>query len=216
MPTFDLERRFYGQGFSLVAGVDEAGRGPLAGPVVAAAVVLPSDLFARNRGTSPLWLSLVDDSKALSPQQRKAALEHIELHASAIGVGIASSSEIDTEGIVPANRQAMRRAVEALPLTPAYLIIDFMDLSECGIPFHAEVHGDSVSYSIAAASIVAKVTRDRMMEEADLLYPGYGFARHKGYATREHRRRLALLGASPIHRRSFTLLRNGTETLEAG
>ena len=209
MPSFELEQGLHNRGFSLVAGIDEAGRGPLAGPVVAAAVVLPAELFTSHHHTLPLWLGLVDDSKLLSPDQRQAALEHIRVHAIAIGVGVASAQEIDTEGIVPANKQAMLRAVDALSVVPEHLIIDFVKLPECGIPFEALVHGDGISYSVAAASIVAKVTRDGMMEEAEARYPGYGFARHKGYATLEHRRRLELLGPSPIHRRSFAPIRNG-------
>ena len=209
MPSFELEQGLRSRGFPLVAGVDEAGRGPLAGPVVAAAVVLPSGLFARHQSALPIWLGLVDDSKLLTPNQRQAALEHIRVHAIAIGVGIASALEIDTDGIVPANSKAMQRAVAALDVVPDHLVVDFVKLPECGIPFEALVHGDSISYSIAAASIVAKVTRDGMMEEADARYPGYGFARHKGYATLEHRRRLELLGPCPIHRRSFAPIRTG-------
>jgi ribonuclease HII len=207
VPSFELEQGLHSRGFSLVAGIDEAGRGPLAGPVVAAAVVLPPELFASHQRTLPLWLGLVDDSKRLSAEQRQAALEHIRVHATAIGVGVASALEIDAEGIVPANKQAMLRAVDALSVVPEHLIIDFVKLPECGIPFEALVHGDGISYSVAAASIVAKVTRDGMMEEADARYPGYGFARHKGYGTLEHRRRLELLGPCPIHRRSFAPVR---------
>ena len=204
MPTFDIERRLKRQGFPLVAGVDEAGRGPLAGPVLAAAVILPL------RSPFPEWLGLVDDSKALTPRQRERALEHIELGALGIGVGLATPHEIDATGIAEATRVAMRRAIEGLAVRPSYLLIDFVHHMECDLPYRALIHGDSLCYSIAAASIVAKVTRDRMMEGAERSYPGYGFARHKGYATADHLRMLAALGPSPIHRFSFSPLRNGS------
>ena len=204
-PTFDLETRFQHQGFSLVAGVDEVGRGPLAGPVLAAAVILPSER------PPPPWLSLVDDSKVLTPIQRQRALEQIKTYATAIGVGMATPQEIDSNGIGEAARWAMRRAIDNLPLRPSYLLIDFVRLPEPGIPFHALAHGDSLCYSIAAASIVAKVTRDRMMEDADTVYPGYGFSRHKGYPTPQHLSLLALRGPSPIHRLSFSPLRAGAD-----
>ena len=203
MPTLELEISLHHQGHSIVAGVDEAGRGPLAGPVVAAAVILPSWLHSPQRRCSPTWLGLVEDSKVLTPIQRRKALEQIEAHATGIGVGMAMHQEIDSAGIGEANRRAMRRAIDSLPLKPSYLLIDFVKLPECGIPFHALVHGDSLCYSIAAASIVAKVTRDRLMEEADATYPGYGFSRHKGYPTPQHLRQLQIHGPSPIHRRSF-------------
>ena len=222
MPTFELEMGIQRQGFFPVAGVDEAGRGPLAGPVVAAAVVLPPfppvakdpasvprRTLSRRRNSRGKkdWLRLVDDSKALTARQREWALKQIEVRAASIGVGMASPQEIDSNGIVQATRWAMRRAIENLPLRPSYLLVDFVQLSECGIPFQGLTHGDSLCYCIAAASIVAKVTRDRIMEEADVTYPGYGFSRHKGYATPQHLRQLALQGPSPIHRRSFSPIR---------
>ncbi len=198
MPTLDLEWRLHEKGAALVAGVDEAGRGPLAGPVVAAAVILPPYL-----DPSLEWIHLVDDSKKLSPLQRERALQHIEVHALAIGVGMASPEEIDSVGIAKANRSAMVRSVQNLPMRPHHLLIDFVTLEECGLPYHAFARGDALCCSIAAASVVAKVTRDRLMIEAEDSYPGYGFAQHKGYGTREHLRLLRLLGPSPIHRRSF-------------
>ena len=201
MPTFELEEGVFNHGYSRAAGIDEAGRGPLAGPVVAAAVILPSGQ------PYPLWLRLVDDSKKLTPQQRRDTLEHIESGASAIGVGSASPVEIDSKGIVEATKAAMLRAIDDLPVRPEYLLIDFVELPEYGLPYRSEIRGDSLCYSIAAASIVAKVTRDRLMQEADAAYPGYGFSRHKGYGTPEHLRLLALRGPSPIHRRSFSPLR---------
>ena len=207
MPSLDLEKSVQSQGFSLVAGVDEAGRGPLAGPVVAGAVILSPALFSNGTEAFPEWLQLVDDSKALTARQRRTVLKDIQAHAVAVGHGMASHQEIDSVGIVPATRRAMQRAIDNLRPRPSYLLIDFVKLQDCGIPFQAMAHGDSLCYSIAAASIVAKVARDRMMVEADALYPGYGFARHKGYATDEHLRLLSLKGPSPIHRRSFSPLR---------
>ena len=197
MPTFDLELALQRQGFSLVAGIDEVGRGPLAGPVVSAAVILPP-----MRPESS-WLSLVNDSKALTPVQRRNALKQIEDHATGIGLGMATAEEIDSEGIVRATKWSMRRAVGNLATRPSCLLIDFVQLPECGMPFYSLAHGDRLSFSIAAASIVAKVSRDRLMEEMDGAYPGYGFSRHKGYPTPQHLRQLALLGPSPMHRFSF-------------
>ena len=201
MPTLNLELGLRRQGYLLVAGVDEAGRGPLAGPLVAAAVILPWGQSAHH------WLGLVDDSKVLSPRQRDRALEKIEAHARAIGVGVATAEEIDAVGIAPATKWAMGRAVDNLPVKPSYLLVDFVKLPECGVPHRGIVHGDSLCYSIAAASIVAKVTRDRLMEEADVHYPGYGFSRHKGYPTQQHLSQLALRGPCPIHRISFAPVR---------
>ncbi len=206
MPDLALERRLHRQGFRLVAGVDEAGRGPLAGPVVAAAVILDPEL---SGGES--WLSLVDDSKKLSPAQREKALAYIQQRALAVGVAQVDTEEIDRLGIGPANVEAMLRAVANLQLTPHYLLLDFVHLKECSLPFMALVRGDSSSYSIAAASIVAKVTRDRLMQEADALYPGYHFARHKGYGTAQHLARLRALGPCQIHRRSFAPVRKSLQ-----
>ena len=209
-PSFELESKFYAQGFSLVAGVDEAGRGPLAGPVVAGAVIFPGSLFSSphsNGQPDPAWLDKVDDSKVLSHRQRLEALEYIREHALALGVGLSTAQEIDAYGIVPATKKAMQRALDSLKIAPSHLLIDHVQLTAPGIPFYSLPHGDSVSYSIAAASILAKVTRDKIMSEADAKYPGYGFASHKGYGTAEHRRRLSELGPCPIHRRTFAPLR---------
>ena len=201
MPTFENELDLHSKGYSLVAGVDEAGRGPLAGPVVAAAVILAPER------ASPSWLRLVDDSKVLTPKGRERALVQIEDRATAIGVGMGTVAEIDAAGINQATRWAMARAVENLPIRPHYLLVDYVELAEPCIPYLALVKGDSRCYTIAAASIVAKVTRDRMMEEADAAYPGYCFSQHKGYPTLQHRRLLANLGPSPIHRLSYAPLR---------
>ncbi len=207
MPNFDLEAIFRGQGYGVIAGLDEVGKGPLAGPVVAASVVFPVHQLLDSVDSPPSWLEGIDDSKALTPLQRLDAVERIREHSTAIGLGIASAREIDLYGISQATVWAMSRAVEDLAVKPSYILVDFVRVLDCGIPFHAEVRGDSASYSIAAASIVAKVNRDLIMERADALYPGYGFASHKGYATARHMRALADRGPCPIHRRSFSPMR---------
>ena len=202
MPGLVLERQLYQQGFRMVAGVDEAGRGPLAGPVVAAAVILPPDL-----PESEPWLALVDDSKRLSPAKRERAVELIQRHALAFGVAQEDHDAIDRIGILPATVAAMLRAVANLPVQPEYLLLDFVPLRECPFPFAPVVRGDSLSYSIAAASILAKVTRDRLLQKSDAVYPGYSFARNKGYPTAQHLAQLQALGPCPIHRRSFAPVR---------
>ncbi|MDE2778211.1 MAG: ribonuclease HII [Chloroflexota bacterium] len=204
MPDFSHELRLFGQGLKVVAGVDEAGRGPLAGPVVAAAVALPASLTGEEE-----WLGALDDSKRLSAAQREAAFKLIQQHALAVSVVEESPADIDRIGIGKAVILAMMRAVEGLQTVPEHLLLDYVPIKECPFPFDALVKGDASSYSIAAASIVAKVTRDRMMERADSLYPGYGFARHKGYGTALHREQLERLGPCPLHRRSFSPLRQG-------
>ncbi len=202
MPDLSLEQGLHRRGLRLIAGVDEAGRGPLAGPVVAAAVILPPDLT----GDEP-WLELLDDSKRLSPAQRERAVAVIEEHALGIGVAQAESQEIDRKGISPATIWAMMQAVANLSLPPHHLLLDFVYISSCPLPYDTVVKGDSISYSIAAASNVAKVARDRWMKQADALYPGYAFARHKGYPTREHVARLNALGPCLIHRWSYAPVR---------
>ena len=208
MPDLSMELRLLGKGVRLVAGVDEAGRGPLAGPVVAAAVILPPGLSGQES-----WLHLLDDSKRLSPAQRREAVAALETHAVGVGVAGVEPEEIDRLGIGRATIQAMLAAVAALPLDPEYLLLDFVHLRECAYPFETVVRGDSLSYSIAGASDVAKVTRDRWMEEADLRYPGYSFARNKGYPTPQHLAQLRDLGPCPIHRRSFGPVRDAAGRL---
>ena len=208
-PTLSLEQELWGRGLMVVAGVDEVGRGPLAGPVMAAAVVFPRDLKL-----SPAWCTQVRDSKTLSPAQREQALVQIQAHVLALGVGSCQPWDIDDIGIVEATRTAMRRAVEALPLTVDYLLIDYITLP--GVPCRGVVGGDALCFSIAAASIVAKVERDRLMVEMDARHRGYGFAQHKGYGTPQHLRSLALLGPSPIHRRSFSPVRCLDDTSAMG
>lgn len=180
-------------GYRLVAGLDEAGRGALAGPVVAAAVVLPLDL----------QLDVVDDSKRLLPQVREAAFEVIQRAALGIGVGYVAAEVIDRINIRRGTLRAMQAAIEALPQRPDYLLIDGRDAVALPLPQRAIVHGDQLVGSIAAASIVAKVTRDRLMRSYDAQFPGYGFAQHKGYGTVAHLQALRRLGPSPIHRHTF-------------
>ena len=199
-PTLAHERRLRAQGIWPVAGLDEAGRGSIAGPVTAGAVVLPPDV--PDCPEAP-----IRDSKRLTPAQRERALRHIESIALAVGVGYCSAGEIDEIGIAPATRVAMKRALESLPLEPAYLLLDAFPLPGVATPQLAIVRGDATCTSIAAASIVAKVARDRHMAEQDCRIPGYGFARHKGYGTAEHIRNLERLGPSPIHRRTFAPLK---------
>ena len=198
MPDLSLESGVHKRGIQFVAGVDEAGRGPLAGPVVAAAVILSPDLT----GSEP-WLQLLDDSKKLSQARRERAADAVHQYALAVGVGIVSPEDIDQMGIGRAALAAMLRAVGQLPFEPGHLLLDYIYVRECPYTYDTIVKGDSRSYSIAAASNVAKVTRDRLMVEAEAAYPGYDFARHKGYPTKAHFQRLNELGPCPIHRRSF-------------
>jgi ribonuclease HII len=201
LPNTRQERALIRQGHALVAGIDEAGRGAWAGPVVAAAVILPVGVMHMP------GLRSVRDSKLLSPSQREALFPMIHQVALAVGVGMASHDEIDEMGIVPATRRAMKRAVEALTTVPGALLIDAVKLPDVPLPQHVLFHADTRCLSVAAASIVAKVTRDRWMADLDARYPGYGFARHKGYGTQFHQRALAQLGPSPVHRMTFEPVR---------
>lgn len=197
MPTFDEEVRLQARGFRVVAGVDEVGRGALAGPVMAAAVVLPL-------GTAFPWLKLVRDSKQLSPKQREKVFDLVQRAGIAFGLGSVPHATVDEMGIVRATRMAMVQAVEALPLRPDYLLIDALTLPGVNLPQTGIIRGDQISFSIACASIMAKVSRDRKMTELDAMYPGYGLAHHKGYGTRQHLQYLSQLGPCAIHRRSFS------------
>ena len=199
-PTFDGERELRAQGYRLIAGIDEVGRGTIAGPVFAAAVILPLE-------ANISWLSLVRDSKQLSPRRREYLFELIQQTNIATGIGVVPHTDIDERGIVKATRMAMDRAIDQLPFTPDFLLIDALALPDVSLPQKGIVHGDQLSLSIACASIVAKVSRDRYMVELDSLYPDYGLARHKGYATREHLLCLQQLGPCPIHRQSFAPVR---------
>ena len=199
-PTFIEEKKLVEQGYRHIAGVDEVGRGPLAGPTVAAAVILPHDIEAS-------WLHLVRDSKKLTPKSRESLFPLIEEAAIAIGIGYSPPDVIDSQGIVKAVRMAMCSAIYNLSPPPDFLLIDFLALYELAIPQKSIVKGDGLSVSIACASIIAKVTRDRIMIALDELYPNYGFARHKGYMTSEHTESLRRFGACPAHRKSFAPVR---------
>ncbi|MBI4786097.1 MAG: ribonuclease HII [Chloroflexi bacterium] len=199
IPTLKFEKRFWAQGLAYVAGIDEVGRGAWAGPVVAGAVILPQ---VRSRAALR-DLVRVRDSKLLSPAQREALCEPICAAALGFATGLATRAEIDAVGIVPATRLAMQRAVEALALAPHALLIDALMLPALDMPQTAIIHGDQLSLSIACASILAKVTRDRLMVELDARLPGYHFAQHKGYGTEQHRAALDALGPCGEHRASF-------------
>ena len=192
-----LEREFWRRGVVRVAGVDEVGVGPLAGPLVAAAVILPPDVPLRG----------VDDSKKLSPQKRTRLAEELQHCALAFGVGVVSVEEIDRLNVYRAALEAMRRAVTALSMPAEQLLVDARHIPDVEVPQMSIVKGDARSYSIAAASILAKVARDRMMCDLDALYPDYGFGQHMGYGTRAHLDALDRLGPSPVHRRSFFVVR---------
>lgn len=192
-----LERTLWEQGLQLVAGCDEAGVGPLAGPVVAAVVIIP-------RQTQ---LEGVDDSKKLTPLQRERLARRLEEHALGVGVGVVEAEEVDRLNVLRASLEAMRRAVTSLPLQPEHLLVDARTVPGIDIPQTPIVDGDAKSYAIAAASIVAKVERDRIMQEWHHHYPEYGFDRNKGYGTPEHLRALARYGPCPLHRRSFAPVR---------
>ncbi len=191
MTAFEQDAR--AAGYQLVCGIDEAGRGPLAGPVVAAACLLDPDL--------PVFG--VNDSKLLTPTKREELFAEITGSAICFGIGMIEPDEIDRINILQATMEAMRQAVLNLSRQPDLLLIDAVNLKGTGIPVKPIIKGDTLSVSIAAASILAKVTRDRLMIEMDGIYPGYGFARHKGYPTPEHFEALRALGPTPIHRRSF-------------
>lgn len=200
-PNFDQEDKLRSKGYELIAGLDEAGRGALAGPVVAGAVVLPSINY-------PTWLKLVRDSKELSRSKRESLFNLISREALAVSTGIVPSQVIDSINILQATKLAMMQAVEKLTVKANFLLIDRLTLPQCPIPQRGITKGDRLCFSIACASIVAKVTRDHIMEEFDKVYPGYEFAKHKGYGTRAHIAYLQLLGPLSIHRLSFAPVKN--------
>ncbi|HEX2489576.1 MAG TPA: ribonuclease HII [Blastocatellia bacterium] len=187
------ESELWAQGFDLIAGVDEAGVAPLAGPVVAGAVVLARGYKLRE----------LDDSKKLDESTRGRLAQIIKSDAVAWAVGVAEVEEIEVLNIYHAGLLAMRRAVEGLKPAPDFILVDARKIPDCAAPQRGLVHGDSLSASIAAASIIAKTTRDAMMVELNARYPGYGLDAHKGYPTRRHLEALRRIGASPIHRRGY-------------
>lgn len=196
MPSFVEEERLARQGCRFIAGIDEVGRGALAGPVVAAAVTLPNRLKGH-------WLGQVRDSKLLTPNRRQYLFHHISEAATAVGVGVVSNEIIDAKGILGATRLAMKLAIGKLSPQPDTLLIDYLLLPEVPLPQKAIVNGDSLCFTIACASIIAKVSRDRLMVEMEAIYCGYGLKQHKGYGTQMHLASLRRLGPSPIHRHSF-------------
>ena len=193
MPSFEYEERLYNEGYTAVCGCDEAGRGPLCGPVVAAAVILPRGLVIEG----------LNDSKKLTEKKRERLYDIIIENAVAYAICEATPEEIDEINILNASMLAMRRAIEALAVKADFALIDGNCTRGFTIPVEAVVKGDSLSYSIAAASILAKVTRDRGCIELDRLYPEYGIAKHKGYPTKDHMDAVREHGPSPIHRKSF-------------
>jgi ribonuclease HII len=212
IPSFTEEKILEAQGYQLIAGVDEVGRGCLAGPVVAAAVILPSNVNAP-------WLDQIKDSKLLRPAVRELLFYHIHAVAISVGIGIANCEVIDTQGIIRATQLAMKLAIDQLSPPPESLLIDYMSLPEVSLPQRGVKYGDTICFSIACASIIAKVTRDRLMIKLDKTYPGYGLAQHKGYGTEEHLSCLRRLGPSSIHRQSFQPVKDiiqGVFTREGG
>lgn len=201
-PNLDLEKELKLQGHLLVAGVDEAGRGAWAGPVVAAAVVLP--FLNRYQG--------INDSKLLTPLQREKLLKKIYKLAVDMGIGIVENEELDSMGVGQASYLAMRRAVANLSVKPSFILVDGFRVGFSGVPSMGVIDGDRQSVSIAAASIVAKVARDRIMNEIDEVAPGYGFAVNKGYGTPFHQIQLRELGVSAWHRKSFQPVRANIST----
>ncbi len=197
-PTLEFEQSLWSQGCLSVAGIDEAGRGAWAGPVSAGAVILPADPDILTR------LEGVRDSKLMTPAERETMFDVITANAAAWAVGEANAEEIDRIGILNATKNAMKRAIDGLDIKPDHLLIDYVRLHDVTIPQTGIKHGDMLSLSIACASVLAKVTRDRYMRgEAAALYPQYGFDQHKGYGTKLHQQALAEFGPCPIHRRSF-------------
>lgn len=189
----EAELEYRRMGYNVIAGVDEAGRGPLAGPVVAAAVVVNLEEIIDG----------VNDSKKLSPKKREILFDRLQQEAVSIGVGIVGSQEIDLHGISKANSRAMKIAVEQLSIIPDLVLVDGIVVPDLKTLAKAECHGDSRYYSIACASIVAKVTRDRIMEQLDNDYPDYGFKKHKGYGTAQHISAIRQFGLCPCHRITF-------------
>ena len=193
MPTYEIEEKISAEGYIAICGVDEAGRGPLSGPVCAAAVIMPRGLVIEG----------LNDSKKLTAKKREKLFDVVIENALAYGIGLASPEEIDTLNILNADMLAMKRAIEALQIPADFALVDGNIARDLPIPAMPVIKGDALSYSIAAASILAKVTRDRLCLEDDKNYPEYGFAKHKGYGTKEHMDAVRRLGPSPIHRKSF-------------
>lgn len=204
LPDFAEETLLRENGYNLIAGVDEVGRGPLAGPVMAAAVIL-------RLNTHFDWIRLVNDSKKLTERKREYLYDAIMANAIAVGIGAVSPAGIDLYGIGNAARMAMKFAIDQLNLEPDFVLIDAVKLPDVKLPQKSIIRGDSKCISIAAASIVAKVSRDHYMMGIDNVYCNYGFAKHKGYPTKEHMNNLVQFGICPIHRKSFAPVKNAIE-----
>lgn len=190
-----IEEEIYNAGVEKICGIDEAGRGPLAGPVVVAAVIMPRESFIEG----------VNDSKKVSEKKRETLYEQIINEAIAWGVGIIDQKEIDEINILNATKKGLTMAIKELKVKPDRIIVDALDrIDTLGIPYTPIIKGDAKCYSIAAASIIAKVTRDRIMRQWDEIYPMYGFEKHKGYGTAMHMQAIREYGLCPLHRRSFT------------
>jgi len=208
---FSFEQELWAQGYKLVAGVDEAGRGPIAGPVVAAAVIFPVS------SRPPLSISGINDSKKLTPFRRESLFEEIKRNACSVGIGVVDNELIDRTDILEATMLAMREAIFNLEIPPDYILVDGLHIpfpQECPVPQRAMIKGDSLVFSIAAASIIAKVYRDRIMDFLGKNYSQYRFEKHKGYPTKEHIRILEKFGPCPIHRHSFKPVKNLKESVK--
>lgn len=199
------ERELYKNNITLIAGVDEAGRGPLVGPVVAAAVILPKNYHLEG----------LNDSKQLSEKKREAFFQILQKEAVSIGVGIVSAEEIDRINILEASRKAMYIALENLSITPEYILSDAMSLNDIDIPSRPIIHGDALSLSIAAASVIAKVTRDHIMYEFDQKYPEYHYKKNKGYPTKEHLELIKKYGITKEYRMTFKPVKYVLEELSS-
>ncbi len=200
-PTLDFELILWEAGYTCIAGIDEAGRGAWAGPVCAAAVSLPPDPSLIRR------LDKVRDSKLMTPLARETWAPRIRQAARAWGVGFASPQEIDSLGILPSTKLAALRALACLSSSPDYLLTDYLIFPSLDLPQTALVKGDQLALSVACASVLAKTARDAVMREQEAGYPGYGFARHKGYGTRLHQQAIQELGLCEIHRKSFSIVK---------
>lgn len=191
----EIDKSYFKEGYNYICGIDEAGRGPLAGPVVVAAVIMPKDSMIEG----------VNDSKKVSEKKREKLYELIIEEAISYSVGIVDQNEIDRINILNATKAGLTEAVRTLKVKPELILVDALtNIDTCGVPYKSIIKGDAKSYSIAAASIIAKVTRDRIMREWDKVYPQYGFEKHKGYGTAAHIAAIKECGLCPIHRRSFT------------
>lgn len=190
----EIDKEFFDKGLSYIAGIDEAGRGPLAGPVVVACVIMPKDSMIEG----------INDSKKISEKKREILYDKILEEAVSYGVGIVNQEEIDEINILQATKKALTEAVKSMEIKPQVILVDALTgIDTIGIPYKSIIKGDAKSYSIGAASIIAKVTRDRIMREWDKVYPQYGFAGHKGYGTAKHMQAIREYGICPLHRKTF-------------